>query len=67
MSRLILLIVLLGAVVAAIWLVIDTLRSAASGPDLPAVRNRRGALQIASWVLLMAVMIGVGTGILGTD
>lgn len=65
MSRLILLIVLIGAIVAAITLVAGALRTARAPATVPAVGTRRSAIRMSAFVLLMAVMTGVGAGWLG--
>lgn len=65
MSRLILLIVLIGAIVAAITLIAGAMRAARAPATVPAVGTRHGAIRMSAFVLLMAVMTGVGAGWLG--
>ena len=67
MSRLILIIALIGGLVAAASLVIGHFRSSAApgGTTLPA--RRSSAVQKVSFTLLLVVLCGVATGWLGAD
>ncbi|WP_375692014.1 hypothetical protein [Pseudooceanicola sp. LIPI14-2-Ac024] len=66
MSRLILIVVLIAALVAAASLIASVLRRPVGSTDV-AMPRRTGAIQKASYALLIVVMFGVATGWLGAD
>lgn len=66
MSRLVLIVVLIAAVLAAASLVASAF-GRPSEAGLPAPRRRTGAIQKIAYTLLVTVMSGVAVGWLGSD